>query len=84
VKRGFTYEHGAYLKKHTPAHALGLAREFAAADEALLPAGRRVTFLEGYSGSLALRAALAAAGGDAAGGRALAEVGRRACACVHV
>ncbi|KAI8477471.1 MAG: Lanthionine synthetase C-like protein [Monoraphidium minutum] len=73
VGRGFAYAHGAYLRKHTAAHALGLARQLAAAAEALLPEGKRVTFLEGYSGSLALRAAAAAAGGDAAGGAALAR-----------
>lgn len=73
VQRGFQYEHAAYLRKHTPAHALGLAAQFAGEVEGMMAAGRRVTFLEGYSGSLALRAALARAAGDEAGCRALVQ-----------
>ncbi|GBF88577.1 hypothetical protein Rsub_01292 [Raphidocelis subcapitata] len=55
VGRGLSYAHGKYLKKHTRQHALGLAERFAADAEALLPA-RRVTFLEGRSGALAVQA----------------------------
>lgn len=74
VRRGFRFAHGKYLRKHTPEHALELAEAFAADGAALIAPGRRVTFLEGYSGALALAAALAAARGDRAGAGAKLRV----------
>lgn len=78
MRRGYAYPHGRYLKKHTPEHALTLADGFATDAEALLPAGKRVTFLEGYSGALAMGAVIAAARGDAAASSERVQVHARA------
>ncbi len=64
LRRGVQYPHGvAYLNKHTPQTTLQLAAEFLVDAERVLPR-RRVTFLEGYSGALALQAAMQKEAGD--------------------
>jgi hypothetical protein len=77
--RGHAYPHGKYLKKHTAPYALELADRFATDAEALLTVGKRVTFLEGYSGSLALQAVVRALLGDQDGSRAKLRVGVFGC-----
>lgn len=76
-----SYAHGGkYLQKHTRERALALAERFSADAEALLPA-RRVTFLEGRSGALAVQAVVAAMRGDDRGSRAKIQA-RPACCAV--
>jgi len=74
-RRGFRYAHGRYLRKHAPDYALDLAEQFAGDAEALLPTARRVTFLEGYSGALALQAVVLSMRGDDESSRAKVRVG---------
>lgn len=58
VQRGFSYAHGAYLRKHSVGHSLGIAAGLLAEADKLM-ASKRVTFLEGASGLLAAQALLA-------------------------
>lgn len=69
VSRGFACQHSKYLQKHTKDRARILAEQFAADAEALLTS-KRVTFLEGCSGPLALQAVLFGMSGDQARCRA--------------
>lgn len=62
--RGVKFSESKYLAKHTFERALALADAFASDAAALLPERRRVTFLEGYSGALALASVVARLRGD--------------------
>lgn len=66
VQRGFRYPTSSYLQKHTKRHALNLAKHFVKDAESVQSA-KRVSFLEGYSGIMAMQAVVCHHTGDAEG-----------------